>query len=94
MLAVGLAVEDELVGGRLETVDGGLGQQGIGHLGDPLDGLAVRRHQRRSRPVALDDQLVDIRGVEGVECLEGEVVDLLRYRSKWIISGHPTIIPT
>ena len=75
MLAVGLAVEDELIGRRLETVDGGLGQEGIGHLGDPLDGLAVRRHQRRGRPVTLDDQFVDVGGVEGVERLKGEVVE-------------------
>ena len=39
--AVGLAVEDEFVGGGLESVDGGLGQEGVGHLGQPLDGLPV-----------------------------------------------------
>jgi hypothetical protein len=93
VLTVGLAVEDELVGGRLETVDGGLGQQGIDHLPDPLDGLEVQGDQRGSVPVALDDQLVDIRGVERIERLEGEVVDLLRYRSKSIYPD-PAIIPT
>lgn len=36
MAAVGLAFEDQLVGGGLQPVDGGLGQQGIGHLPQPL----------------------------------------------------------
>ena len=40
--AVGLAVEDELVGGGLEPVDGGLGEERVGHLAEPLDRLAVR----------------------------------------------------
>jgi len=33
--------------------------------------------------VALDDELVDIGGVEGVHRLEGEVVQLLRHRNNW-----------
>ena len=39
--------------------------RGGGHLGDPLDGLAVRLHQGQGRPVTLDDQLVDVGSVEG-----------------------------
>jgi hypothetical protein len=31
--AVGFAVEDEFVGGGLEPVDGGLGEERVGHLG-------------------------------------------------------------
>jgi hypothetical protein len=36
--AVGLAVEDEFVGSGMEPVDGGLGEEGVVHLADPLDG--------------------------------------------------------
>ena len=38
---VGLAVEDELVGGGLEPVDGGLGEQGVSHQGEPFGWLSV-----------------------------------------------------
>ena len=40
-LPVGLAVEDEFVGRRLQPVDGGLGEEGVGHLCEPLDRLTV-----------------------------------------------------
>ena len=35
-LAVGLALDDEFVGGALEAVDRGLGEQRVGHLGEEL----------------------------------------------------------
>ena len=35
-MAVGLAVEDEFVGGGLEPVDRGLGEQRVGHQREPL----------------------------------------------------------
>ncbi len=73
--AVGLAVEDEFVGGGLEPVDGGLGEEGVGHLGQPFDGLAVGGDHGGGDAVAFDDELVDVGGVEGVEGLEGEVVE-------------------
>jgi len=57
---VGLAIEDELVGSRLEPVDGGLREQGVSHLAEPLDGLAVGRDDGRRGAVAFDDQLVEI----------------------------------
>jgi hypothetical protein len=38
-LPVGLAVEHEFVGGGLEPVDGGLGEEGVGHVAEPLDGF-------------------------------------------------------
>jgi hypothetical protein len=34
---VGLAVEDEFVGGGLEPVDGRLGEQRVGHQGQPFN---------------------------------------------------------
>jgi hypothetical protein len=39
--AVGVSFDDEFVGGGGESVDGGLGQQWVGHHGQPLTGLAV-----------------------------------------------------
>ena len=56
--AVGFAVEDEFVGGGLESVDGGLGQEGFCHLGQPLDGLPVRGHHGGSDAVSFHDELV------------------------------------
>ena len=74
MAPVGLAFEDELVSRRLQPVDGGLGQQGIGQLAQPLDGLPVGGDNRRRGPVALDYQLVYVSGVQGVHGLEGKII--------------------
>ena len=74
-MPVGLAVENKFVGGGLEPVDRGLCEERVGHEGEPLDRFAVRGDDGRSGAVAFDDELVDIRGVECVEGLEGEVVD-------------------
>jgi hypothetical protein len=74
-LPVGLAVEDELVGGGLEPVDGGLGEERVGHEREPLDWFAVRGDHCRRGAVTFDDELVDVGGVERVERLEREVVD-------------------
>jgi hypothetical protein len=74
-LAVGLAVEHELVGGGLEAVDGGLGEERVGHECEPLERFAVGGHDGRRGAVAFDDELVDVGGVECVKRLEREVVD-------------------
>ena len=71
-LAVGLTVEDELVGGGLEPVDRALGEERVGHQSEPFDRFTVGGDHGRGGAVAFDDQLVD---VGGVECLEREVVD-------------------
>jgi hypothetical protein len=64
------------VGGGLEPVDGGLGEERIGHETEPLDGLAVGGDDGGGGAVAFDDQLVDVGGVERIERLEGEVIEL------------------
>ena len=89
--SVGLAVEDEFIRGGLEPVDGGLGEQGVGHLAEPFDRLAVGGDDGRRGPVAFDDELVDVRGVERVEGLEGEVVDLSRRRDSSTYADTATI---
>ena len=93
----GSAFEDQLIGGRLEAVDGGLSQQGIGHLGDPFHRFTVGRDESRRVAVPFHHQFVDVGGVQSIEGLEGEVVDLLRCRSKStypdlaIISNRPRL---
>src|SRR3954454_16920296 len=72
---VGLAVDDEFVGGGLEPVDGGLGEEGVGHEAEPLDGFPGRGDDGGGGAVAFDDEFVDGGGVGGVEGLEGEVVE-------------------
>ena len=74
-LSVGLAVEDEFVGGGLESVDGRLGEEGVGHQAEPFDRFPVRRCHRGRGAVSFDDELVDVGGVERVEGLQCEVVD-------------------
>ena len=81
-MPVGLAVEDEFVGGGLEPVDGGLGEERVGHVGEPLDRFPVRGDDRGGDAVAFDDELVDICGVERVEGLEREVINLCRARHR------------
>lgn len=72
---VGLAVDDEFVGVGVEPVDGGLGEERVGHLGEHLAGIPVRGEDRRRTPVAFDDDLVDLGGVDDVHRPEREVID-------------------
>jgi hypothetical protein len=55
---VGLAVEDEFVGGGLQPVDCGLGEERVGHVAEPLDWFSVRGDDRGGGAVAFDDELV------------------------------------
>src|SRR5215831_12380794 len=72
---VGLALDDELMGGGDQPVDGGLGEEGVGHHGEPFLGRAVRSDYGGGPPVALDAELVEVGGLGGAERLEGQVVD-------------------
>ena len=73
--AVAVAVEDEFVGGGLEPVDGGLGEEAVGHESEPLDRFPVGGHDGGRLAVAFDDELVEVGGVGGVEALEAQVVE-------------------
>src|SRR6516162_2309979 len=71
---VGLSVDDEFVGGGDEPVDGGLGEQRVGHDGQPFLGRAVGGDHGGGPLVAFDAQLVEVGGLGGAERLEREVV--------------------
>ena len=58
--AVGLALDDEFVAGGHESVDRGLGEEGVGHESEPLDRFSVRGDDRRRGAVAFDDEFVDV----------------------------------
>jgi hypothetical protein len=62
-LPVGLAFDDEFVGGRLQPVHRGLGQQWIGHHGQDLGGFSVAGDVGGGLAVAFDDELVEVAGL-------------------------------
>src|SRR6185437_3653968 len=72
---VGRAFDDEFVGGGGEAVDCGLGQERVGHHGEPFLGGAVGGHDGRGFPVPFDAELVEVGGFGGVERGEREVVE-------------------
>jgi hypothetical protein len=59
----------------LETVDGRLGEERVGHDGEPFDRLSVGGDHGGRSPVALHHELVDVLRLGGVHGLEAEVVD-------------------
>src|SRR5215510_8702748 len=71
---VGLSFDDQFVGGGDEAVDGGLGEQRVGHHREPFFGGAVGGHDGGGALVAFDAELVEVGGLGGVEWLEREVV--------------------
>ena len=64
--AVGVAFDDELVAGGGEPVDGGLGQERVGHEGQPFAGVAVGGDDGGGPAVAFGDDLVEVGGLGGV----------------------------
>ena len=74
-LPVGLAFDDEFVGGRLQSVHRGLGQQWVGHHGQDFRGLAVAGDDGGGGAVAFDDELVEVAGLGGLQSVQREVVD-------------------
>ena len=79
--SVGLSFDDELPGGALQAVDGGLGEKWVCHDRQPLNRVPVRGEHRGRRVVALDDKLIEIGRLGGIEGLEGEVIKLFRRRN-------------
>lgn len=73
-LPVALAFDDEFEGSGLQTVDGGLGQQWVGHHGHHLRRLLVGGDDRGRVPVAFHDQFVEVAGLGGAQRVQGQVV--------------------
>jgi hypothetical protein len=73
--AITLAFHDDLVGVVGEAVEGALGQDGIVEERDPLLDGPVGSDDGGASPVTLDDDLVEVAGLLGVEASEPEVVD-------------------
>lgn len=71
VLAIGLAFDDKLPSGALQPVDSGLGEERICHERKTFTGVASRGENRGGGMVALDADLVDICGLDGIEVLKG-----------------------
>jgi hypothetical protein len=92
-LAVGLSFDDELPCCAFEPVDGGLGEEWVGHDRQPLTRVAVRGQHRCRLVVALNADLVDVGCFGGVERLKREVIDLCRRRHNSTYA-EPGTMPT
>src|SRR6266516_155718 len=73
--SVGVAFDDEFVAGADESVDGGLGEEGVGHQGQPLVGFPVGGDHGGCVAVRRDDQAVEVGGLGCVARLQAEIVD-------------------
>ena len=52
-----------------------MGEERVGHEGEPLDGVTVGGDDGGCVAVAFDDELVEVGGVGVVEAAEGEVIE-------------------
>ena len=73
--AVSFSFYDDLVRVVGEAVEGALGEDRVGEERDPLLDVPVAGDDGRGPAVALDDDLVEVRGLPLVESADAEVVD-------------------
>ena len=73
--AVGLALDDEVVGAAGEAIEGALRADGIGEGGEPFIGPAVAGDDQRAGAVAFEEDLIGVAALLGLHGVEGEVVD-------------------
>jgi hypothetical protein len=52
-----------------------LSQQWVGHHGQDLSRFTVTGDDRGSLAVALDDQLVEVGGLRGLQSVQGQIID-------------------
>lgn len=62
-------------GGGGESVDGGFGEHGVGHDGEPFIGSTVGRDDGGAALVAGDDQFVEVGGGGRVQRLQRKIID-------------------
>jgi len=72
---VTVTLRDNLVGVMGEAVEGTLGQDGIVEEGDPLLDGPVGGDDGGAPAVALDDDLVEVAGLLGVEAAQPKVIN-------------------
>ena len=70
-----LALDDEVVGGVLESIDGALREKHVVEHREPLGGVAVARDDHRAASGAFEEELIDVLALLLTHRLEGEVVD-------------------
>ena len=58
--SIGLAFNDEVVGGVPETIDGALREQHVVEHREPLGRVSIARDDHRRAPRALEEKLVDV----------------------------------
>jgi hypothetical protein len=73
--AVGLALDDEVVGAAGEAIEGALRADGIGEGGEPFIGPAVAGDDQRAGAVAFEEDLIGVAALLGLHGVEGEVVE-------------------
>src|ERR1700690_3909611 len=72
---VRLALDDEVVGGVLESMDGALREKYIIKNREPLGSIAVAPDDHRAAPGAFQEELIDVFAFLLTHRLESEVVD-------------------
>src|SRR2546427_4054814 len=72
--AIRLAVDDKIVGIAGKAIDGALRANRIGEGGEPFVRTAVRGHDDGACPIALEENLVQVAALGGVEGVDGEIV--------------------
>src|SRR5579862_3571952 len=70
-----LALDDEVVGGIHEAIDGALGEQDVVEHPQPLGGVAVAGEDDGGASGPLDEELINVLALLAAHGLEGEVVD-------------------
>ena len=73
--AIRFPFDDEIVGIAGEAIDGALRPHGIGKRGEPFVRPAVRGDDHRPDAIALEEEVVEIAALDGIEHVDGEVVE-------------------
>src|SRR6516165_6992080 len=73
--SIRLTIDDEVVGGVLESIDGALGEQHIIEHRQPLGSVAIAGDDHGRSTGALEEQLVDVFALLFAHGIEREVID-------------------
>ena len=73
--AIRFALDDEVVGVAGEAIDGALRAHGIGKGREPFVRAAIRGDDDRAGAIALEEQVVEVATLDGIEDVDGKVVE-------------------